>query len=150
MKHANILKMSPLFQVLSPNLIETVAELCNQETHGPGVEIFEAGQLAQFLYVLEQGNVALVIRTEAREEVILSTISKPGEVFAWSALVEPRILTASAECLSETRLLSIEAQKLQSLLEAQPFQGLVFMRRLASLIAVRLKDTQRRLIGSIS
>jgi CRP-like cAMP-binding protein len=147
---ANIIKVSPLFQVLSPDLIEAVARMCRQEVFGPGAEIFEAGELAQDLYILEQGNVALVIRTEAREEVILSTISRPGEVLGWSALVEPRILTAAAECLSETRLLCVQARELQALLEANPYQGLVFMRRLASLIAMRLKDTQRRLIGSIS
>jgi CRP-like cAMP-binding protein len=150
MNPGNILRLSPLFQVLSSDLIDTVAEQCHRETFGPGAEIFGAGEIAQYLYVLERGNVALVILTEAREEVIFSTVTTPGEILAWSALVEPRVLTASAECLSETVLLFLEANKLQSLLEAYPYQGLIFMRRLASLIAMRLKDTQRRLMGSIS
>lgn len=147
---AETLKRSPLFNILSADLREAIAGCCRRQTHAAGVELFDVGEPARFLYVLESGTVALVIRTGAREEVIISTISKPGDVFGWSALVEPRILTASAECLAETQLLAIDAAELEALFEAQPQEGLTFMRRLAGLIALRLRDTQNRLISSVS
>lgn len=145
-----ILKKSSLFQVLSSDLIRIIAGVCSRETHSPGAELFGAGQRARHLYILEKGNVALLIRTEAREEVILSTVSTPGDLLAWSALVDPWILTSSAECLAETSLIRMEGGKLSAILEDHPSEGLAFMRQLASLIAMRLKDTQRRLISSIS
>jgi CRP-like cAMP-binding protein len=145
-----VLKQSPLFGGFSLDLLRAIGGLCEQATHPPGVELFEAGSPADHLFILEQGNVALVIRSEAREEVILATLHTPGDVLAWSALVEPRVLTAGALCLEETRLLRLEARKLEDLLDQHPAEGLAFMRRLTSLIAHRLKDTQRRLIGSIS
>jgi CRP-like cAMP-binding protein len=145
-----ILKQSPLFAGFSPPLLRAIAGLCERETHAPGAEIFEAGGPADHLYILAGGNVALILRTEAREEVILATLHTPGDVLAWSALVDPRILTAGGLCLAETRLLRLDAGRMEALLDQQPDEGLAFMRRLASLIARRLKDTQRRLIGSIS
>jgi CRP-like cAMP-binding protein len=148
--YEEILKKSALFQVLSSDLIRLISGLCQRETHLPGAELFEVGQPAHYLYLLERGNVALVIRTEAREEVIIATISTPGEVLAWSALVEPRILTSSAECLAETTLIRLEGQKLEAIFDDHPAEGLAFTRRLTGLIANRLKDTQKRLVNFIS
>jgi CRP-like cAMP-binding protein len=150
LRFVTILKRSALFQGLSSPLLEAIGRICQEETHGPGVELFEAGQPATHLYLLARGSVALVIRTEAREEVILATLSTPGDLLAWSALVEPRLLTAGAQTLADTSLLRLEARKLEALFRAHPQEGLGFMQRLASLIASRLRDTQRQLIGSIS
>jgi CRP-like cAMP-binding protein len=146
----NILGQSPLFRDLSDELLEAIEMISIRERHAPGVMLFEAGQPADYIYILERGNVALVILTEAREEVIVSTISTPGDVLAWSALVDPRVLTANGECLAETTVLRLEGQKLEALFDEHPHEGQTVMRRLASLIATRLKDTQRRLIRSIS
>ena len=145
----HILDRSPLFGLFGEKQRREILDLCSRETHKAGEELFESGQQARHLYILEHGHVALVIRTEAREEVILSTLSKPGDVIAWSALVEPRVLTASAECLTDTRLLKVDAAALESLMDEHPEEGLAFMRMLAALIASRLKDTQRRLIGAV-
>ena len=147
---SHVLDRSPLFGVFGEKLRREILDLCIQETHRAGEELFESRGQAQYIYILEHGHVALVIRTGAREEVILSTLSKPGDVIAWSALVEPRVLTASAECLADTRLLKVDAAALESLMDAHPAEGLAFMRMLAALIASRLKDTQRRLIGTVS
>jgi CRP-like cAMP-binding protein len=79
-----------------------------------------------------------------------STIEKKGELFGWSALVEPKKYSATVKCLKETKVFSLSADKLEQLFKDDPLMGFVFMKRIACLIDNRLSSMRKRLLSSIS
>ncbi len=82
-------------------------------------------------------------------EVTVHT-AKPGEVFGWSALVEPYIYTASAKCVGKVEEIYLKGQDLMGLFEQSPHTGCVVMRNLSSSISSRLTETRDKLTKSIA
>jgi CRP-like cAMP-binding protein len=69
---------------------------------------------------------------------VVHTVSRPGEAFGWSSLVGRDIYSASAECVQPTKLLKIDREDFQEILEKDPINGLSFFRRLAGALGERL------------
>ena len=84
------------------------------------------------------------------QDVIISTIDNKGELFGWSAVVEPRRYTATVKSLEQAVVLSIHCAELEHLFTRDPALGLAFMKKIASLIDSRLVSLRKRLISTIS
>ncbi|MBW2183699.1 MAG: cyclic nucleotide-binding domain-containing protein [Deltaproteobacteria bacterium] len=97
-----------------------------------------------------EGTIAIQIRLKKYQHVVVSTAEEKGELFGWSALVEPKRYSASVKCLKEVRVLSINGEELEKLFEEDPVMGLTFMKKIASLIDNRLNAVRTRLVSSIS
>ncbi|MFC1933151.1 cyclic nucleotide-binding domain-containing protein, partial [Chloroflexota bacterium] len=96
------LKRCELFLGLDNNDLQRIADLpsCQEKAYQSQGIIFEAGEDAKHLYVLEEGQVNLVVKIPAGsshlpEQTLVHTITKGG-IFGWSALVPPHIFTMSA------------------------------------------------------
>ena len=114
------LRECQVFQRLTDDQLEKLATLCSQEVHEAGATIFQVGNTAGQLFVLEEGKVALQIelpvrQSQLRKRVTVDVIAK-GELFGWSGMVEPYSYTLSAICLQRATVLAIDAAKLSSLL----------------------------------
>ena len=144
------LKASGFFQGFKDEHIEKISKLCQEEICQPQDVIIKEGEEAKNLYILTGGVVAIQIQLKKYQDVIVSTIEKKGELFGWSALVEPKCYTASVKCLEKTKVLSICGEELEKLFEDDPVMGLAFMQKIASLIDNRLITMRKRLISSIS
>jgi len=81
------------------------------------------------------------------KEMIFETI-EPGEVFAWSSLIAPHQLTATARCLTPARVVVLPADALEDIFTRHPQAGGLFMKRLAEVIAKRLRHRTDKLIES--
>jgi CRP-like cAMP-binding protein len=151
MPSLNLIKESELFKGLSQDVLEKIAAFCQEAEYSRGATIFSEHDEAQYLYVLEYGLVTLRIDAPAGEEkVMVTAIRDRGEMFGWSALVEPYIYTSAAICLEPTRAIVVDGAELLRMLEEDPESGFVVMRKLAAIIASRLRKAQTALTSALT
>ena len=146
----NVLRSSKLFSGLSESELEKVASLSTEETHSAGSTIAREGERARKLYILKEGRVVLDIhighdpvRPATRATV---RVVDRLESFGWSALVEPHVYTLSAECTEGCKLVAIDGERLRGLIDADHDLGFRVMKRLAAVIASRLRLTRHTLV----
>jgi CRP-like cAMP-binding protein len=106
--------------------------------------VFREGDVADFLYILEEGAINLVIRGEKR---LFFPVDKTGSVLGWSSLVEPNRYTATAECVKESKIIKIDAERLMRVFQRHPSEGLTVMKRLAGVIAARLIQSYKEAVA---
>lgn len=158
------------FSIVADMPSEIIAEIARNATlksFKTGVVLFEEGDMATELYGLLEGEVALsvlfrdrVLKAEVRheqyvhkrveiieKEMVFETVA-PGEIFAWSALIAPHQLTSTATCTAPTQLIALPADALEAIFERAPQAGALFMKRLAEVIAQRLRHRTDKLIES--
>jgi CRP-like cAMP-binding protein len=106
-----------------------------------GAVIFERGGDASHFCVLASGDVHIEV-AEAQEAL---AVSRPGEVFGWSALVEPYRYTATARCSQDTKVIRISRDILEAAINEHPSEGIAVLKNLTGIIAGRLKIAYRQL-----
>ena len=144
------LKACSFFHDFPDSYLVRVTNICREESFHSEDYIFREGEEAQKLYILLVGSVALQIQLKKYHHVVISTMEEKGELFGWSALVEPKRYSGSVKCLEQSRVLSIRGEELEKLFQDDPPLGLHFMKKIASLIDQRLNVLRQRLISSIS
>ena len=128
------LSQAELFQGLSTQALGAIGELSRAHDYEEGEAVYRFGDDADDVYVLVNGRVRFS----------LGVGNRPGEghsvftsrmVIGWAALVsdQPRRI-ATAECLEPTRLLAIPGKALLDVLERNPADGYLVMKRLAAMI----------------
>lgn len=138
-----IIEKSRLFQGLDEDFVRRVSEAMEEETLEEGSYAFHQGEPARRLYILEEGKVRLMVGELGS---VARTVRNTGDVFGWSSLIGTGTYTATAQCLSPTRVMVITGTRMNELLEERPEIGLVFFRRVAALVRKRLIDSYRILM----
>ena len=131
-----------LFDRIPSHIINEIADFAVEENYSVEQVLFRQGEDADYLYLLEDGQLAIVVEGEKR---VVFPITEPGSIFGWSALVEPRKYTASAEFTMDSKVMKLDGERLLRLFERHPHEGLLIMRRLAGVIASRLLDSYQKL-----
>ena len=85
---------SELFRGVTPRVLTEIANESEEMTFEEGTLLFSAGEPAQDIYELVEGSVDLVA---LEKELVHLTVSRSGQIFGWSALVEPYERTATAK-----------------------------------------------------
>ena len=129
------LEKSYLFQGLGEQSMAEIARIAVRESYEKGAFLFRAGDPPAHLYILEEGRIRLSIRGTGH---IAQIVSEPGDALGWSSMVGGESYTASAECLVPVKVLKLDRDRLERLLENDPAGGLSFYKRLAWLIGQRL------------
>ncbi|MCQ3938528.1 MAG: hypothetical protein DPW18_15985 [Chloroflexi bacterium] len=139
-----------LFDGLSDSLLRQIAAISAEVSAKKGEMIFREGEKAEKLHFLLSGSVALRVKLTSRpESVTVSFISLPYQSFGWSGIVSPYHYTSSAECDEDSELLVISAEPFMKLLEEHPEAGFKVMRRVAEIIADRLRNSRQALLKTI-
>jgi CRP/FNR family cyclic AMP-dependent transcriptional regulator len=129
---------------LSPQVQEKVLSLGDLFHYAAGEVIFREGHPSLFLYIVKTGRIAVEIHVPAKGRRPIMTVG-PGDVFSWSALVEPRIETASARALEATEAWGIKGGALSDLCREDCAVGFEVYRALAGIICARLNATRSQL-----
>jgi CRP-like cAMP-binding protein len=146
MVSVQMLRDSDLFGELSDEKVGQIARLCREEVYPGRATILQEDEEAQTLYILQDGLVTIRIRSTAHEGgLMVDAANERGETFGWSALIEPRRYTASAVCLGEVKVLTIEGAELMKLLEEDLQLGFTVMKKVAGIISSRLRNTRSQL-----
>jgi len=112
-----------------------------KEEHAQGNILFEKGDPADHAYLLLIGRVHLKMGEAGH---VVHIVSRPGETFGWSSLVDRAVYSTSAVCTDQTTVRKLQRRKLKKLLEIDPVNGLVFFQRLAALLGERLLESYAR------
>jgi CRP/FNR family transcriptional regulator, cyclic AMP receptor protein len=122
---------------LSPRSRDKLIALAQTLSFEEGECIFREGDHALFLYVVSRGEVAIDIHIPTQGTRSIMTASA-GELFGWSAMIEPRIETATARAIEPTDVLAIKGGALTDLCQVDHEFGFELYRTLAVTISERL------------
>ncbi|NQT73328.1 MAG: cyclic nucleotide-binding domain-containing protein [Chloroflexi bacterium] len=152
MVSTDVIERFPVFSGVDQRVLQIVSQACTTQTYGTGQQVFTEGDRAEHFYLFMSGRVSLErklpqswLRIEGITDVVIHTV-KEGEVFGWSSLVKPGILTASARCVESSEVVVVRGRDLIDILNSNGEAGYNFMRRLASIITLRLTETAERLM----
>lgn len=123
------------FEEIDAAVVREIEQGCTSETFGKDSTIFEKGSQANFLYILEEGTVSLLVKDKGKS---ICDLTDPGEVFGWSSIVEKGIYTASSVCNTETRVWRISREKIEAIFGRYPNAAVAFYRRLGSQYSKRI------------
>lgn len=133
-----------LFVGIDQRTAEDVWALGKVIHHEQGDQLFERGSEANELLIIESGSVALFFPVPilgAIKEVVVEHAG-PGDLLAWSALVNPYTLTLSARCVESGAVRAFGREVLCDHLDRHSEVGQVLMRNLARVVGRRLQDFQ--------
>ena len=133
-----------VFHDISEEMIEGLRSHGRIVSFAEGHGLFERGQPADELLILQEGVVELFfpVRIMGATRELTMESKQPGDVVAWSSLVSPYRFTLSARCASKCTLLGFHREAVQAFFEANPHAGYLFMRNLAGVIGRRLQAMQ--------
>ena len=135
---------SDLLRGMSTDFLKEFMEITVKESHKKGYFLFHEGDRARYFYILLNGCVKITIGETGH---MVSTADRAGEAFGWSSLVGLDVYSASAVCNESTKLIKIDANKLQKILEKEPSNGLIFFKRLASALGNRLLQSYKMVVN---
>jgi len=138
-----ILNESFLFKNIEFRVIKEIAEICRLESYAKETILFNKGEDAKSLYILEDGSVSLLIHNGAS---LTYELSDPGEIFGWSSMVESGRYTAACVCMRDSRVVRIDRDKLNRVFNRHPAEGLKILKRLAGIFSKRLLNAYRDLL----
>jgi len=151
MANKSSLKDFPFFKNFSNDQINKMASLAKEENYKAGATLYQKGDPARCLYLIEDGKVALFMNTEMGPnkppmQVTVDIITK-GETMGWSAVVEPYVYTLAARCLDDTAFIAFDAPALRKLMDEDYALGFKVMQAVAKVISLRLTHTRIILVG---
>ncbi len=137
---SSALKVSELSKGVSDAAIGRLDALARREEHESFSTLYDLGDPADDLYILESGRVEFVIGREDRTSLAGFMLRK-GEVFGWAALLEdqPRRI-AKATCVEKSTLLRLKGDEVLRVLADEPVSGYLVMRQLSMLITRHLRS----------
>ena len=131
---------SELFRGVSQRVMSEIGKSSEEITYKKDSIIFNADETAHYIYELVEGNVDIMM---LEKDVVHLTASRTGQIFGWSALVEPFVYTASAKCASDAKVIRISKDSIENVIKRHPEEGLVILQHLAGIISKRLRKAYK-------
>jgi CRP-like cAMP-binding protein len=145
MAEVSELKQFDIFKGFSETQLSQLAQLTGREKYRKGQVIYQEGDLAKHVFVVDKGLVSLR-RVEPGKLVGIAFENRErGELFGTAAVMKPQEYTLTALCLDETEVYAIDADKLGKICESDPRLGYTFMSAVAQVYFERYKSAKRQL-----
>jgi CRP-like cAMP-binding protein len=128
--------------------LDTIASMCTIKEFSVRQIIFEQYDELTEVFVLLEGSVSLGISLAKEKRIHLGTIEE-GQLFSWSAVFSPFISTAWVMALAPTKVIAIDAKKLNTEIEKDCDFGFKTMSKIAQTISHRLSDTRFQLMNQM-
>lgn len=132
-----IIQEADLFQGVSPGVLAEIVNGGEEVAFEEGAVIFDEGEAARHIYELIEGSVDLIM---LKKEIVHLTVSRTGQIFGWTALVQPCTRTATAKCTAPSRVIRLSSDSIERIIQNHPHDGLTILRNLSRIIAQRLRD----------
>jgi CRP-like cAMP-binding protein len=111
--------------------------------------LFEQYSELTEIYVLLEGCLSMGISLPKEKRIHLGTLEE-GQLFSWSAVFRPYISTAWVMATCPTKVLAIDARKLNHEFENNCEFGFKTMSKIAQTISRRLSDTRYQLMNQMT
>ncbi len=135
-----ILRFSSIFSSLNDDELGELADFAIERSFMPDEFIFWEGDTPEWFYIVAEGQVKVLKHASSGKEFIIAFFN-PGEMFGEVAVFENRPYPASAQAVTETKVVGIEKEKFLSFLVHRPQVAL----RIINVLGGRLRDAQSRL-----
>lgn len=121
-----------------------VMALASRKTLSAGAVLFNLGDDADCLFVVERGRIALTLPMKVRgqEQDVLIEERGAGQTLGWSALVPPHRFTLKAAALVDSEVFGLSRTALADIFNARPAVGYVVARNVSAVIGQRLQVFQ--------
>ncbi len=121
-----LLAQVPLFSGLNPGELDGLAALIRRHRYTAGEIIFHEGDAGMALYIIEKGEVKIVLGSAEGKEVVLSLLG-PGDFFGDLALLDGEPRSADAVAMETSELLILQRQDFLRFVAEQPHVAVNFM-----------------------
>ena len=128
-------KQKDLFGSLNKDFVKDIMNIAEKDSHRTGEMLFHEGDPASWFFILIKGRIKLSLGKTGQVVYLVSTA---GEMFGWSSLVGRSIYSASAECMTETKLLRFDKNKLETIIHRDAEGRAALFRSLAGILGERL------------
>lgn len=125
-------------------ILKEVAMITEERKFKAGDEILVEGAPASHLLLMEDGEVDIQFNLGDGRNVVVDNIVA-GEIFSWSALLDPQALTAGGLARRDGTLLAVEREGLRKLCKEHPDFGYGLMTEIAKTLRSRLHGARVQL-----
>ena len=137
---SQILKRSLIFSSLDENELAELSELAIERSFKSNEFVFWEGDAPDWFYIVIEGRIKVLKHASSGKEFIIAFFDT-GEMFGEVAVFEGKSYPASAQALTETKVLAIKKKDFLSFLSNRPQVAL----QIISVLGGRLRDAQGRL-----
>ena len=130
-----------LLKDLTPEETHEVLALGSRITVPRGASLFQLGESAERLFLIERGRIALTLpmRIHGKEEDVVVEERSSGQAVGWSALIPPYKFTLAATAPLETEVIALPRESLHKYFAANPEAGYKITLNLAVVVGHRLQ-----------
>jgi CRP-like cAMP-binding protein len=138
-----------IFSGLSEDQFDLLKPILELRKYKCSQVVFEQGEIAEHLYILVKGEVAVRYKPYDGPALTVARI-QPGGVFGWSSALGRDTYSSGAVCEEVCQVLRVSGQRLHQLCEQYPDTGVELLERLACVIAERLRNTHSGVFTMLS
>jgi CRP-like cAMP-binding protein len=142
----DVLRRSPLFELLSPAELQVLADLSRPRRFAPGEQIIAEGEVGDSLYVLAAGEVE-VSRHET-PGAPLAVLGPPG-AFGEMALVDREHRSATVKARTEVQALQLSAENFTTFRKYSRDGFTLVVINIARVLSSRLRETSAKLAARL-
>lgn len=139
------LKDHPFSKGLKAEYVELISKLASLDVFKPGEYIFREGDTAEKFYLIRGGKVNIEVASPHNASFTLQTLAA-GEVLGWSWFVPPHQWRFGARAVDRTDAIVIDGVALRKACEENHDLGYELFKRIATVVAQRLKNTREKLL----
>lgn len=144
---ADVLRRSPLCEMLSDAEIGVLAELSRPRQFAAGEVVFSEGDQGDALFVLQRGEVEVVMRAPGDgAEKALAVLAPPAS-FGEMSLVDREVRSATVRARTECIALQLTAENFTAFRKRSRDGFTLFLVNVARVLSGRLRETNLKLAG---
>jgi len=142
----DLLRRSPLFELLSPAELQVLADLSKPRRYAAGKQIFAEGEVGDSLFVLASGEVE-VSRHETPGAAL--AVLGPPAAFGEMALVDREHRSATVRARTEVQALQLTAENFTTFRKYSRDGFTLVVMNIARVLSSRLRETSAKLAARL-
>ncbi|RMH58145.1 MAG: cyclic nucleotide-binding domain-containing protein [Candidatus Hydrogenedentota bacterium] len=139
-----LLPQVPIFSTLEPEEVSYLRPFIEKKVFRTGDTVFDEGDPGDGVYVVAIGAVKAVKQIDAKHTQTLAGFLEK-DFFGELSLLDGRPRSARIVATRDSVLLKISVEKFQEFMQQAPFSALKIISQIACHLALRLRETNRRL-----
>ena len=141
-----VLRRSPLFEMLSEAELQVLAELSRARTFAAGDVVFREGDAGDALFVLAKGEVEVVASVAGTHPLALALLAAP-DAFGEMSLIDREVRSATVRARTDCVALQLGAENFTAFRNRSRDGFTLFLVNVARVLSSRLREANRRLAG---
>ncbi len=133
------------FAFLEKDEVKKLLEAMKTVSYAGGTTIFKKGDLADCVYFVQDGQVAVQNKTGFGERMQVVALLDPGAPVGEKGVLGPRARGATLVAVKDSRLLTLSQEAFDSLVEHSPVLVIKFLKFLLNRVSLRLEKSSERL-----